>query len=58
MRDVLRQLIGDSLAMLIPVFTQRDARLPAVPQPAERDLVFPSFCILRCRGLHNASPTR
>ena len=34
MRDVLRQLIGDSLAMPVPAFTRRDARLPAVPRKA------------------------
>lgn len=34
MRDILRQLIVDSLAAALPSFTRRDARLPAVPGKA------------------------
>lgn len=34
MRDLLRQLIADSLSRSIPAFTPRDARLPAVPGKA------------------------
>ena len=34
MQELLRQLITDSLARPVPAFTQRDARLPAVPGKA------------------------
>jgi hypothetical protein len=31
MREVLQQMIADSLAAPVPTYTRRDARLPAVP---------------------------
>ncbi len=34
MRELLQQLIADSLAMPLPTFTRRDVRLPAVPGKA------------------------
>ncbi|MBM3262756.1 MAG: AAA family ATPase [candidate division Zixibacteria bacterium] len=34
MRELLRQLIADSLAAPIPAFTRRDARVPALPGKA------------------------
>jgi uncharacterized protein len=34
MQELLRQLIADSLAMPVPPYTRRDARLPAVPGKA------------------------